>query len=435
MDEPSIPRNASLCSIGSWESDDGAVTISSSGSDVSLNSGLHRKYPTEGDLSKLGNVVPKLSEERLNGVAYLKGIVGADDGPTTTLLFVHGTGLNAGCWVASIAALHTELQRRGQREASKVVSLDNLCGLAETVHWKTPSSKQPRRAKIIALDWHGHGHSFVENRDESWIGGSVEDVLAVLKHEGGDRVVGVGHSIGCAALTAVEVLHPGTFGGLVFFEPILAPPGGDSSFDMASFSAVASSLALQASRRRLVLQPPVATLGAQLRGVVPARSYGGIFDRWHDDALQAFAERGFSLSEDSSDNLYRPRCGPALEGRAFDDAPKVIDSLTSGIASVKCKVAVAAGARSVVLAHAAPSHYKGAPDASNRLMADIAASFPQPCAKRDLPGFPRAAWRYPHLAVASQTTHFVPMEQPTWTAKFVADVLHSIGQHRSLPTE
>mmetsp|Transcript_25493 Transcript_25493/g.82510 ORF Transcript_25493/g.82510 Transcript_25493/m.82510 type:complete len:150 (+) Transcript_25493:3157-3606(+) len=121
---------------------------------------------------------------------------------------------------------------------------------------------------------------------------------------------------------------------------------------------------------------------------------------------------------------YRPRCSPACESAAFEGAPAVVAKLADRLDEVTCPVAVAAGARSNVLAHAAPPAYKGAQDASNKLMADVAACFRVRATKRDLPGVPRAAWRYPSLAVSPHTTHFVPMEQPTWTAKFVAEVVH-----------
>lgn len=76
--------------------------------------------------------------------------------------------------------------------------------------------------RCVSYDARAHGHSTRGSADMSWEG-HRDDVLAVHDALGLTRAVGVGHSMGGAALLLAEQLRPGTFAALWLFEPIVFP--------------------------------------------------------------------------------------------------------------------------------------------------------------------------------------------------------------------
>lgn len=76
--------------------------------------------------------------------------------------------------------------------------------------------------RCASYDARAHGRSNRGSADMSWEG-HRDDVLAVHDALGLTRPVGVGHSMGGAALLLAEQLRPGTFSALWLFEPIVFP--------------------------------------------------------------------------------------------------------------------------------------------------------------------------------------------------------------------
>jgi pimeloyl-ACP methyl ester carboxylesterase len=153
-----------------------------------------------------------------------------------------------------------------------------------------------------ALDFRAHGASAVAAEDPLPWSAMGDDVLAVvdeLSLEPG-RTLGVGHSMGGAALLMAEQARPGTFAGLWLYEPIAPPPataraltGGNRLAEGAarrrpSFPTRADALANYASK------PPLNVARA--------------------DALHAYVRHGFVDGEDGAVHLA---CRPADEARVF----------------------------------------------------------------------------------------------------------------------
>lgn len=82
----------------------------------------------------------------------------------------------------------------------------------------------------VGYDARAHGNSTRGAADMAWEG-HRDDALSVIDAFELRRPVGVGHSMGGAALLLAEVLRPGTFAALWLFEPIVFPPGLADSAD------------------------------------------------------------------------------------------------------------------------------------------------------------------------------------------------------------
>jgi pimeloyl-ACP methyl ester carboxylesterase len=153
-----------------------------------------------------------------------------------------------------------------------------------------------------AIDFRAHGASSVTPDAPLPWSAMGDDVLAVVDalDVPPGELLGVGHSMGGAALVMAELDRPGTFAGLWLFEPIVPPPSVGSA--MASRNPLADG----AERRRPSF-PSAADALANYASKPPlsvARS----------DALHAYVRHGFVAGEDGAVHLA---CRPADEARIF----------------------------------------------------------------------------------------------------------------------
>lgn len=114
--------------------------------------------------------------------------------------------------------------------------------------WKPVSEHLLDRAHCIAIDFRGHGDSVLP------VGGDLgweafgRDVLAAVGAVGGAPVIGVGHSLGGAALLMAELAAPGTFARLFLYEP--AVHSGFGGHDGEGLLMMRDAMVAMAGRRR-----------------------------------------------------------------------------------------------------------------------------------------------------------------------------------------
>ena len=171
--------------------------------------------------------------------------------------------------------------------------------------WAPLAEHLSARFHCWALDFRGHGDSDLPAPDRPDALGwdrMADDVLAVARHlaEVDDRpLLGVGHSMGGAALVLAEQAQPGTLGALWCYEPIVFPP--------MEGHLPGSPLAAAARRRRHTFPDRDAAFAnyaakAPLRGLDPA-------------ALRAYVDYGF---RDRPDGTIELKCAPETEARVFE---------------------------------------------------------------------------------------------------------------------
>jgi pimeloyl-ACP methyl ester carboxylesterase len=239
--------------------------------------------------------------------------------------------------------------------------------------WEPLSAALGEGFERWAIDFRGHGASVIPpDHPVPWdaVAGDVLAAVDQLDLPAGE-VLGVGHSMGGAALLLAEQARPGLFAGLWLYEPI-APPrgtvpaseGGNTLADGArrrrpSFGSIAEALANFASK------PPLNVARA--------------------DALHAYVRHGLVEGEDGAVHLA---CRPADEARFYEGggAHGAFDHL----GEVACPVVVACSGEPFGPAMFARHIAEGLPDGSLEV--------------------------HPHL------THFGPLESPAELAASVREL-------------
>ncbi len=219
-------------------------------------------------------------------------------------------------------------------------------------------------AEFRALDFGSHGESEKRVRPHDWWD-FAKDVAAVTASSAAP-VIGVGHSMGAAALAMAEIRRPGTYAALVLIEPIVPPP----PFERAIKHPL-STLALR--RRRVFVDPEEALESYRDKAV---------FETWRDDVLAAYVRGGLTQTKDG----WVLRCDPRDEADIYLAAQA--HGAYARLSEIGCPVLLLSGAGS--LSHPV--------EVVNQLS---------------------DRFRYVRSEVVSDTGHFLPMEQPQTIAELV----------------
>lgn len=195
-----------------------------------------------------------------------------------TIAFAHATGFCGAVWRPVVDALTP--------------------GFA-AVTWDFPNHGSGPRVPL-PLNW--------------WVFGEwARKQVADLAHP----IVGVGHSMGGAALVMAELLSPNTFSALVLIEPMILPPPyrrteGDLSRGVRKRKRAFDSR--QAARENFASKPP--------------------FDKWHPAALDGYIDCGLIESEagailactpEAESDIYQGATAHGAWGRAGEiDVPTLI---------------------------------------------------------------------------------------------------------------
>jgi pimeloyl-ACP methyl ester carboxylesterase len=187
---------------------------------------------------------------------------------------------------------------------------------------------------LVAPDFRGHGGSTCPaGVPYSWER-YADDVLAVLaaapwpsSDQDPARPIGIGHSMGGAALLLAEIRQPRTFAGLWLYEPITFPP------EIRSTMGDAENPLAAGARRRRVRFPSRAEAAATYRSKPPLNVFA-------DASMDAYVEGGFVGDPDGSVSLA---CRPGDEALVYEQASTCAAFEQAG--DVTCPVVVAHGAR------------------------------------------------------------------------------------------
>jgi pimeloyl-ACP methyl ester carboxylesterase len=200
------------------------------------------------------------------------------------LLFAHATGMHG--WTWSIIARH----------------------LAGQFHcW--------------ALDFRGHGESEVEATDDMHFEGFGRDALAVVDAIGERDVIGVGHSLGGAALVLAELARPGTFAELFLYEPGLRPTSVPSEGQLAYQKSMVDAM----KRRRSRFASREEALATYARKPPMSSFQAG--------ALAAYVDYGFAPCPGDDDGVEL-KCRPEVEARIV--AMTFTHDAVARISSLRC---------------------------------------------------------------------------------------------------
>lgn len=180
-----------------------------------------------------------------------------------------------------------------------------------------------------AVDFRAHGASVSPPGDAlPWVAAG-DDVLAAVDALGTQpgQLLGVGHSMGGAALLLAEQARPGLFAGLWLYEPIAPPPG-------AGLPAGAGNVLAEGALRRRKSFPSKAAALENFASKPPlsvARA----------DALHAYVRHGFVAAEDGAVHLA---CRPADESQIYrgGSAHGAFDRLDA----VQCPTVIVTGGES-----------------------------------------------------------------------------------------
>lgn len=221
-------------------------------------------------------------------------------------------------------------------------------------------------------DFRGHGRSGAPARPLSWWEMGA-DAAAVRDHTKAANPVGVGHSMGGAALLMAQLGNAARFSALVLVEPIVFPPPYRRSADQGLVGVALRRRTRFSSREQA---------RANFAGKPP-------FARWHPAALAGYLDGG--LVEDGGG--VGLACHPELEAEVYTAAPAhgLLDRL--GEVTIPVSLMVGAGTD----------------------------TYPPAWGERLAAAFPAG-----RLELVEGTGHFLPMERPDVVARAVVAAMAAV---------
>ncbi|TGK18310.1 alpha/beta fold hydrolase [Leptospira kmetyi] len=155
--------------------------------------------------------------------------------------------------------------------------------------------------RVIALDFAGHGESEGTVNFKNWYF-FRDQILALIRHENLENVVGVGHSLGGASLLLSSYHSPEKFKKVIAHDPVAL------DFLQITYSRLFHNpLAKVAIKRRREFK--------DLDTVRKIYKRTPSFSRWDDTIYEDYIQSCFRIGENKQALL---RCAPEIEAKIFD---------------------------------------------------------------------------------------------------------------------
>lgn len=236
--------------------------------------------------------------------------------------------------------------------------------------------------RVIAVDTRGHGRSEKTGPINDWAE-PARDLAELVEHLGLKNAVGAGHSMGGHLLVQVAAAHPGAFKRLVLIDPVMMAP---EMYANPGLMAPSAGAVHPVARRRNTWGSWQEMFDA-FKGRHP-------YSLWRPEVLEDYCRHG--LVRAASGQGFELACPPAIEASIY------MASTGRNIYALARRVEVP-----VTVLRAKP-RTPGPRDltdfAASPTWEGVAGVFQN---GRDVP--------LPHL------THFIPMQEPELTARFIAN--------------
>ncbi|RLN56849.1 hypothetical protein BBJ29_006405 [Phytophthora kernoviae] len=221
-----------------------------------------------------------------------------------TLLFAHGGGFCKDTWGPIIRRVESSLVQQN-------VTIDFV-----TFNFPYHGDKHdPKALEFFQVDLAKPKAPRVWNDKHDlvgWVAGAVQEQVSAWKEKNKEvdpngktehKLIGVGHSMGSAGLWATEVAHPGTFDGLILFEPVLAQNSPETDY-MIDFMV---ALTLQRD----------ASWPSRAAAEEHFHTYRN-FAKWDRESLTAYLQGALAEADDGSVSLA---CHPNIEASLYCQKP------------------------------------------------------------------------------------------------------------------
>jgi pimeloyl-ACP methyl ester carboxylesterase len=197
--------------------------------------------------------------------------------------------------------------------------------------WKPVIDHLLDKAHCVALDLRGHGDSGVPHGgDVSWDGFGM-DALAAARAACGGEVIGVGHSLGGAALLMAELAEPNTFQHLFLYEPAVNP---HNCVEHAQLRVSARAEMVRIAKARRATFPSRGEALANYASKPPMAQFQAA-------ALAAYVSHGFSDAVHEGRRRVELKCRPEFEAQIYAGYS---DESGTGLSAISCPVTLATGA-------------------------------------------------------------------------------------------
>jgi pimeloyl-ACP methyl ester carboxylesterase len=248
--------------------------------------------------------------------------------------------------------------------------------------WDRTVAALPQRLRIIAVDVRGHGRSEKTGLMRDW-SAPAQDLVGLVENLKLKGAIGVGHSMGGHLLVQIAAALPDAFKRLVLIDPVMLPP---EIYANPHATALPEETEHPVARRR--------NKWASWQEMFEAFKHRHPYALWRPQVLEDYCRHGLVPARDGQG--MELACPPAIEasiyrGHAGRDIYALAARVSVPVVVLRARPR-APGSRDVVDFAASPT-WEGVARAF-RLGRDVFL---------------------PHL------THFIPMQEPELTARFIAD--------------